>query len=221
LAWRAEGYAGLAEGLDSGGPSVPANSEKAYRRAIAAFQDVLRRAADDASYAPAADAVIVLRLDLARCLRRMSDFPRALTQVLNVLEGHPLMVDAQVEAAHVYQAWGEDRPEYLEMAIQGDKQHAEIWGWGELARRVEAEARFRSVFHEARYNLALCRFRQAQTVTRPLERSRLAKEAENDILATRRLFADMGGPVWYDRYNELFKRIQRLADEPAVGLPGI
>ena len=129
------------------------------------------------------------------------------------------MVDAQVEAAYTYQSWGEERPEYLEMAIHGGNRYQEVWGWGELGRRVQSEPRFRGVFFEARYNLALCRFRQAQAAAERSERSRLTAAAGNDILATRRVDPDMGGPVWYDRNNELFQRIQRLADQPAVGLP--
>jgi hypothetical protein len=148
----------------------------------------------------------------------LSDNPQALQQLLEVLKDHPMMVDAQVEAAYTYQSWGDEKSEYLEMAIQGGKRYQEVWGWGELARRVQSEVRFRNVFHEARYNLALCRLRQAQIATDRPQRTRLAEAAENDILATRRLVPDMGGVVWYDRYNELLKRIQRLADRPVVGL---
>jgi hypothetical protein len=83
---------------------------------------------------------------------------------------------------------------------------------------VQSEARFRDVFHEARYNLALCRLHQARIATDRPQRVRLAEAAENDILATRRLVPDKGGVVWYDRYNDLLKRIQRLVDRPAVGL---
>ena len=219
LAWRAEAYAGLADGLDVGGPAVLPEAEKQYRQAVAAFQEILHRAATEAEFSPAAEVTIALRIDLARCLRRLSDNPQALSQLLAVLKDHPLMVDAQVEAAYTYQSWGDEKPEYLEMAIQGGKRYQEVWGWGELARRVQSEARFRDVFHEARYNLALCRLRQAQIATDRPQRARLAEAAENDILVTRRLFPDMGGAVWYDRYNELLKRIQRLADRPAVGLP--
>ena len=224
LAFRAEGYAGLAAGLDSagpggGGPAVVPVAQQHYRRAIAAFQDVLHRAAADRAFAPAAEVVVALRIDLARCLRRISDYPQALSQLLAVLKDHPQMVDAQVEAAYTYQSWGEERPEYLEMAIHGGNRYQEVWGWGELARRVQPEPRFRVVFFEARYNLALCRFRQAQAAAERSERSRLTAAAGNDILATRRVDPDIGGPVWYDRNNELFQRIQRLADQPAVGLP--
>ena len=224
LAFRAEGYAGLAAGLDNGGLAVVPDAQQRYRRAVAVFQDVLHRAAADRAFAPASEVVVALRIDLARCLRRMSDYPQAMSQLLAVLKDHPQMVDAQVEAAYTYQSWGEERPEYLEMAIHGGNRYQEVWGWGELARRVQPEARFREVFLEARYNLAFCRFRQAQSAAERSERSRLAAAAEEDILATRRSApdrdsGDMGGPVWYDRYNELFQRIQRLADQPAGGLP--
>ena len=212
LAWRAETYCGLASGLDAGGPTVLPDAEKQYRRAVAAMREIVHK------FSPAEGVTVALQIELARCLRRVSDKAQALSQVLAVLKDHPLMVDAQVEAAYIYQSWGEEKPEYLEMAIQGGKRYQEVWGWGELARRVQSEARFREVFYEARYNLALCRLQQAQIATDQWQRTRLAEAAENDILATRRWFPDLGGGVWYDRYNELLKRIQRLAQQPAVGL---
>jgi tetratricopeptide (TPR) repeat protein len=222
--WRAEAYAGLAMGLDVRGPAVPPEAERQYRQAIAAFQEILNRPATDAADhgdlvpAPPAEVTIALRIDLARCLRRLSDNPHALSQLLAVLKDHPQMVDAQVEAAYTYQSWGEDKPEYLDMAIHGGKRYQEVWGWGELSRRVQSEARFRDVYHEARYNLALCRLRQALIATDRPQRAALAEAAQADILFTQKLFPDMGGAVWYDSYNELLKRIQRLADRPAVGL---
>ena len=165
-------------GLDVGGPAVLPEAEKQYRQAVAAFQEILHRAATEAEFSPAAEVTIALRIELARCLRRLSDNPQALSQLLAVLKDHPLMVDAQVEAAYTYQSWGDEKPEYLEMAIQGGKRYQEVWGWGELARRVQSEARFRDVFHEARYNLALCRLRQAQIATDRPQRARLAEAAE-------------------------------------------
>jgi hypothetical protein len=218
-AWRAEAHTGLAEGLDVAGPGVPPAAEKQYRLAAAGLQDILERVTKESSFSPSPEATVALRIDLARCLRRLSDHPHALFQLLIILKDHPLMVDAQVEAAYTYQSWGDEKPECLDMAIQGGNQYREVWGWGELARRVQSEDRFHDVYHEARYNLAFCRLHQAQIATDKAERERLANAAENDILATQRSAPDMGGAVWYDKYNALLKRIQRLSDRPAVGLP--
>ena len=46
LAWRAEAYSGLAQGLDVGGPAVLPEAEKQYRQAVAAFQEILHRVAN-------------------------------------------------------------------------------------------------------------------------------------------------------------------------------
>jgi hypothetical protein len=83
---------------------------------------------------------------------------------------------------------------------------------------VQNSTKYRDVFHEARYNLALCRFRQGQVQTDPLRREKLLKTAESDILIVRKISPDMGGKLWYDKYNELIKRIQRLRNQPAAGL---
>jgi tetratricopeptide (TPR) repeat protein len=217
--FRAEALAGFAAGLDSGGPAVPLDAQQRYRQAIAAFEGLLHRLEAEKDFGRQSDAVVALRIDLARCLRRMSDNVASLSQLLVVLKEHPRMIDAQLEAAYTFQSWGDERPEYLELAIQGGGEHPEVWGFGELARRVQPEARFREVFFETRYNLALCRFRQAQMSGGRPDQSRLTDAAAEDILATRRVDQDLGGPLWYDRFDELFRRLQRLADKPATGLP--
>jgi len=51
------------------------------------------------------------------------------------------MVDAQVEAAYTYQSWGDEKPEYLEMAIQ-ETATPRSWGWGALARRCSRRPDF-------------------------------------------------------------------------------
>ncbi len=164
LVFRAEALAGLAAGLDSGGPAVPSDAQLHYRRAIAEFQAALR-SAETQRNSPQ-EVVLTLRIDMARCLRRLSDNEAALNLLRSVLKDHPRMVDAQLEAAYTCQSWGDERPEYFATAIQGDRSK-DVWGWGEFARRVQPEARFRELFFEARYNLAFCRFRQAQNMETP------------------------------------------------------
>ena len=118
------------------------------------------------------------------------------------------MVDAQVAAAYTYQSWGHEKPGRYLLAITGSQKYREIWGWGELARRLAPVAQQRETYCEARYNLAWCRFRLAQSAS-AAERGELLDRAEDDILATRRFYPDLGGKAWYDRYKELLKTIQQ------------
>jgi hypothetical protein len=129
------------------------------------------------------------------------------------LKEHAMMVDAQVEAAYIYQAWGEERPECYEFAVQGSPSSREVWGWGELSRRVESAAKYQDVFFEARYNLALCRLRQAQAETDPLRRGRRLEAAERDLLDLQQLHPDLGGKSWQQKLSELLRQIRQSRSE--------
>ncbi len=217
LTCKAEVYFGLAIGLDTGDPAVPVDAEHHYRRAADAYRLIGHRALTKRDFAPA-QSLTAVRIRLARCLRRLGANREALAELLPVLKEHPGMIDAQVEAAYTFQARGDENVADLEIAIQGGSLFPTAWGWGEISRRVQSEPGYRNTYYEARYNLALCRLRQAQSATESLQVARLAATAENDILATQRLFPNLGGSVWYDRYNELMRQIQRLGNRPVIGL---
>jgi len=91
------------------------------------------------------------------------------------------------------------KEEYYLNAIRGGYEKGGrylIWGWGGIANRVAASyQKFESIFHQARYNLALCRFRLAQKKTGE-ERSRLLNEALLDIQRTYLLYPSLGGKDW-------------------------
>jgi hypothetical protein len=114
-----------------------------------------------------------------------------------------------VEAAYTYQAWGGETPGHYLLAISGDKEHAEIWGWEELARRLAADGKFRDTLGEARYNLALCRFQLAQHASAAAERADLLRRAEDDLHATADSAPDKDGKSWYDKSEALLKTIRQ------------
>ena len=62
--------------------------------------------------------------------------------------------------------------------------------------------------HSARYNLALCRLRLAESKSNPDEKAGALKQAAGEILAVQGLSPDMGGENWYDRYQALLKNIR-------------
>ena len=129
-----------------------------------------------------------------------------------LLQEHPAMVDAQVEAAYTYQSWAAEKPNCLLLAIAGSRKYPEVWGWGEISRRLAGAAEFRDAFCEARYNLALCRCGLAWAARDPQERAELLARAEEDILTVARLRPDMGGKSWYDKYEALVRAIRNSRD---------
>jgi hypothetical protein len=217
LQWAAEAFYGIGAGFDPGGIRLPEEAKKYYTKAAETYRDMIDRCEADPQFAPQPDSIIAARIRLARCHRRLEQHDKAFELLQRVLKYHPNMVDAQVEAAYIYQSWGDEKPEYYETAVEG-RRESSVWGWGDLSKRVQNSTKYRDVFHEARYNLALCRFRQGQVQTDPLRREKLLKTAESDILIVRKISPDMGGKLWYDKYNELIKRIQRLRNQPAAGL---
>lgn len=230
LYWVAETLQSLGAGFDPGTRIPPPDSKKYYEKAAAAYQKILEEVEEGKLEAPEG-AHIGLQLRLAKCLRRLGQYKEALKWITLVLTEKPMMVDAQVEAAYICQAWGAEEPKYYIHAIRGGlkakgKDGKEfilpIWGWGKMARmvqpRMSSDSTFRNIFHEARYNLALCRFEYAKTLSGE-QRANVLKQAEEDIMIVWRLIPDMGGQEWLEKYNDLLKRIQQTQGKSPVGLP--
>ena len=217
LSWIAETFYGLGAGLDPGGQKLPSDAEGYYKRAAAGYLTILKSLKADPKFGPPG-AELTVNIRLARCLRRLQKYQDALKLLLAVLEQKPMMIDAQLEAAYTYQARGTEKPVFYRIAMLGSKQYPQFWGWGRIANRVARSPKHTSVFHEARYNLALCRMEFAVSL-KGNERAEQLKRAKDDILIIQRLYPDMGGDEWAGKYNDLFKRIQKLLGEPSTGLP--
>jgi hypothetical protein len=226
LNWVAETFAGLGAGFDVGGQSLPAQAKTYYEKARDTYKTILDLVGQKKLEAPAgADTSIKIRL--SRCQRRLGEFKEAQALLLGILQESQMMIDAQIEAAHTYQEWGEENPGYYKYAIVGSTKYKEIWGWGQLARRVarlvdtrtERGKKFSNIFHEARYNLALSRLRWAQSASGK-EKSDLLEQAEKDIVVVQRLYPDMGGKEWYEKYDDLLRKIQKLRGQRSTGLEG-
>jgi len=223
----AEGFYGLGAGLETPPAAVtpqgaaggelgaqPQAAQTYYRRAAETFQGLLQRCEGDRTFAPQPEAVTAVRVRLASCLRRLGQYAGGLELLRAVLKEHRTMVDAQVEAAYTYQDSGSKQSDGYRLAIAGDPRYPEIWGWGELARQVESSPRYREVFFTARYNLALCRFRQAQAEPRAADRAGLLAAAKEDILSFQRAQPDLDGRAptegwsWQDCFGELLRQIE-------------
>ena len=221
LAWAAEAYAALGAALaDASGPgagnplTVERPSEKAvacWRQAAETYQRLFKLCEREKAFTPHPDAIAALKVRWAGCLRRSGDYEAGLKLLVETLREHPAMVDVQIEAAYTYQSWAAEKPNCFLLAIAGSRKYPEVWGWGEIARRVTGAAEFRDAFCEARYNLALCRGCLAQAARDPEARAELLARAEEDILTVARLRPDMGGKSWYDKYEARVESHSELA----------
>ena len=84
---------------------------------------------------------------------------------------------------------------------------------------VEDDPKFRDAFHEARYNLALCRLSWAETKS-GAERTQLLEKAAQDIALTSRLYG-LGEEKTSRQYDALLKRIQKAQGKQPVGIASL
>lgn len=224
LNWVATTFFSMGAGFDTGDDALSPEAENYFRKAAETYRTMLDRAAKEPDFMPAA-AKTSVKVQLARCFRRMRQYREALALLLTVLKEKETVVAAQVEAAMTYQDWGQQQPEYYVFAIRGSQKYKEIWGWGNIARRVIRVPEYRNTFYDARYNLAVCRFRLALT-KKDQERADLLKQAESDIVIVYKLYPKLGGKdegcdEWYGKYDELLKTIQKMRGVRPDGLKAI
>jgi len=227
LSWVAETFFSLGSGYDPGGQTLPPQAQAYYQQAAATYQKTLERCKADPHFAPNPESVVGVRVRLARCQRRLGQYAEALDLLTQVLQERVNFIDAQVEAAYTYQAWGEKKPGYYQLAIGGGRRYKKadgseeylVWGWGKISRIVAANPNFAAVFFEARYNIPLCRLKYAVNLTGDERKAALA-QADRDIVIVQMLYPEMGGAEWYPRFDDLLRKIQELRGLPVVGLQG-
>ena len=224
LNWVAQTFASLGAGLDPGDGPLPAAALRYYESAGATYYRLLKNPPEDMPEG----AQTSIKVQLAVCLRALgrraddsdpkaakNNFTQALSLLVGILKERQTRVDVQMEAARTYQelARATEESRYFLNAILGGQKQANgtylIWGWNGIARRVAGNEKFRSVFYEARYNIALCRMRLAETQKGDEQKATL-KMAENDILVTQKLYPTLGGPEWFDKYDALLKTIRKF-----------
>lgn len=226
LNWVAQTFFSLGAGFDPGGKTLPDEARDYYQKAADAYRRILELCGTEGFDAPPGAATSI-QIRLARCLRRLGDCKGAMDILVDVLKVRNTMIDAQIEAAYTYQSWGEQDARYYPFAIKGGRRATKkdgtktnlVWGWGKLSKLLARSEKHRSMFHEARYNLALCRFKMAQSKTKT-EKHQLLKQAQDDILIVQRLYPEMGGQEWYGKYDQLLKTIQQLRNLTPSGLKG-
>lgn len=229
LNWVAETFSGIAAGFDTGPQAAPvltAEAKKYYGEALATYQTILDKVKLDD---PKVKTQILLRQ--ANASRHLFQFPKAQEIFREVLKSNNTLLNIQVEAAKLYQEWAavakndEDKPALYMKAMAGSEKDPAtgkniIWGWGRLFQTAAKYPQFRDVFHEARYNLAVCRLNLARLQKAKKDQQEQFGKAKDIIVKTQQLFGS--GPewdAWRPRYDALMKEIQKGLGVEQAGLP--
>jgi cellulose synthase operon protein C len=220
--WVSETYRALGEGLEAGDSTT---ADSYFARAIVALDAILKEEAKQPGYAPR-EALTGVRLRKVMCLRRQKAFDEGIQLAADILKEHPRALDAQFEAARLYQDWaargGPSQRDKWGLAIDGDqrlkKKEKLVWGWSGIAQRLDASltnatsshSEHKQQYLEARYNVAWCRFQEALSHPAGNERNKLLELAEGDVIITSRLSPDLGGGESWEKFNGLYRSIQKV-----------
>ena len=210
LNWVAVSYEGMAAGLSAGDGDVPQQAREYFERAVGAYEMALAKA-------PNQEVAMAVRIRMADTYRKMRSFEKAIDTIAEILKAKANLLSAQITAAETLQERGkiERNAEHFERAIAGQRDKA-IWGWAKIAAMTAQNPKFRDYYHQARYNLAQCRYQMAQTKNNDQP---LLKQAKQDISVTFTLFPELGGEEWKTKYESLLIQIQRdLNQSPQPGL---
>lgn len=229
LHWAAQTMLGL--GQSQMGPNdvkATGQADALIRSATDLLKRIESRAAKEPSWLAGEQMLTQVRLELGTAARLVGDYKTALDSLTSVLEQNQMLVDAQVEAALVYEQWAAalGNPQYATVsygrAIAGAKPDASkknvIWGWGSIARRTMGNTQFDPVFFNARYHLALCRYLQGKKETDSAKSQKLMEQAADDIRAVFVRYPELGGAASRQKFDLLLKEIQKSLGKQAAGL---
>lgn len=222
LAWVADTFYSLGTGFDTDkGEQLSPQSKQYYENAVKAYQRIVDTASTDPKFVPTKESMIGVRLRLAVCQRKLGKYDDAINQIAAVLRQHPTSLAAQIEGATTFQAKGKvDKLAYVR-AIRGGELDSRgqnlIWGWMKLGTMTSKNPKFESTFHQARLNLAECRYLVG--LQEPEEkRKAFWEQAWKDLWLTYKIYPKMGGPEMAAEYDELLKKVQQMLGKPVNGL---
>lgn len=229
LHWAAQTLLQLGQGMMEN-PDAKATGQAAelIRSSMTLLEKIAARAAKEPEWLEGDKMLTQVRLELGTAARSIGEYKTAIDSLSDILAENQMLIDAQVEAALVYEQWAATLPEqYASVsygrAIAGAKPDPKtrrntIWGWGSIAKRTMGQKGFEETFFNARYHLALSRFLQGKKEKDPKEAEKRYRQASEDIRNVLVRYPDMGGPVSRKKYDSLLGQIQKSLGKKSVGL---
>jgi cellulose synthase operon protein C len=217
LLWIAETYTGLAEGSEDDTQKAQAY----YTKAAETYNQMLAKASQTPGFVDSPGQLVGVRLRLVNCRRLQGDFQEAEDVIFAVLQERPTALEAQFEAARLYEEWAEqgtgDNVQNLQYAISGRKEPAEIWGWGLIAQKLQrsldfgqAEENYEAMHLDARYHLAKCQLELGKEQTSSEQHDKHLTDAKLGLQRFVAITPDIPEADW--------KRLESLHNDILAGL---
>lgn len=165
LAWIGAMYVSLGEGTED-----KATAAKFFGESSKAYTELITKAGADPAFCTD-QQLLAAKAQLMAGKRKAGEFESAVEMAKELLKLRGNAIDTQTEVCYIYQDWAAsgqtDSPKKWEVAMRGDAvlpkaEKIGMWGWAELSKRLmqsKDAAKFTDQFLEARYNIALCRFK--------------------------------------------------------------
>ncbi len=231
LNWVAETYRGMGESFGPSTKGVSPDAKRYFTAAADTYKKILEMGEKDKEFLTPA-MVVQIRLQQARTTRALGDYKGAVDVYEAILKQNPYLLPVQIEAAKTYQEWAskleaDKAGDYYKSAMVGARPDSAkqnkntIWGWAQIAAITSRDwPKYRDTFHEARYNLALCRYQWALT-EKGEKRKETLQGARSLIASTAGLYPELGGDKMRAQYDVLLRNIQKDLGEKTVGLAAL
>ncbi len=228
LNWVAETYRGMGDSFSAGGADKKGGLVY-FGKSADIYKKLIEKGKASPTYFKSPRMAQQLQYQLALTQRSQLKYKEAMDAFEAILKDSPNTLMVQIEAAKTYQMWGDlGQVDRYSDAISGARKRSDgkdvgkniIWGWGQIGKMAAGTGRNKEELHEARYNLALCRFKYA--AKDPAKKEATLAAAKKDVTLTIGFYGD-GGPNWRPKYDDLLKKIQTAMGQKPLGLaePGI
>lgn len=208
------------------------NAKQYLQQAEQVYKALLEQAAKQPKFAPSPLSVLATKKKLADCQLAQANYSDAFEQYALILKGKPNMLELQQAAASALQLWGAEakQAKRLEEAIRGALPQANgknlVWGWLRIAaiadqakrkaqrkaetdpKQAERVVKYENLFFEARYHAAEARFEAAKLAT-GADRKKQIGTARQSLESMKRLYPELGGPVWQNAYLKLLQQMEQ------------
>lgn len=216
LYWVAETFFRLGTGL-SNDDNIPDEAKRYYEESAEVYAEILSRMTDDPAWAPFA-ATKMVEIRIAEASRCSEQYERAMSGIGRLLHEQENLVDLQIEAAKILEAWGRREPGKYALSLTGTTVDVKtgksnVWGWNGVIRRlgqnIDQSPDLTPLYYGAHLSRFRCLLNQAKAEKDVAKKTSLLDRAYKDFGTFIQLRPELGGQEWYPQFDRIFTALDR------------